>query len=80
MNRHERRKEAAKLKASPGPHGMLILDRRDLPEGKCDLCSAEAELRPYGANGEWLCFNCAMQDKATTARKYREHVFGEPTH
>lgn len=79
MNRHERRRAAAALKAKPGPSGVMILDRRDAPEGVCDLCQSEGELRPYGPAGEWICFSCAMKDEPTTARRYREHVFGEST-
>lgn len=77
MNRHERRKAAAMLKATDGPGGVKILDRRDAPEGNCDVCGTEGELRPYGPQGEWICFQCGMKDEATTARQYRRHVFGE---
>lgn len=79
MNRHERRAAAAKLKARRGPGGVVVLDRTESPEGRCDVCKEHAELRPYGARGEWICFSCAMKDEATTARMYREHVFGDAT-
>lgn len=79
MNRHERRRAAAMLRATPGPGGVKILDRREAPEGACDYCKVRGELRPYGPNGEWICFSCAMKNEATTARRYREHVFGEST-
>lgn len=57
----------------------IVLDRRDVPEGKCAFCDKEDELRPYGPKGEWLCFDCAMKHEATTARQYRKVVFGEET-
>ena len=28
------------------------------PEQQCDLCGKIAELRPYGPNGECICFEC----------------------
>lgn len=30
-------------------------------EEPCDLCQEVAELRPYGPNGERICFPCAME-------------------
>jgi len=80
MNRHERRRAAKQLKASRGAGGVFVLDRREAPTGACDICGAQGELRPYGPQGEWICFPCAMKDEATTARRYREHVFGDKTH
>lgn len=79
MNRHERRAAAKRLKARRGPDGVAVLDRTEEPEGECDVCHQIAELRPYGPNGEWICFACAMQDEQTTARRFREHVFGDST-
>ena len=63
-------------------HGRLtVIDRRELPEGKCELCRRDGEeLRPYGAKGEWICFECGTKDEKTTARRFREVVFGEREH
>jgi hypothetical protein len=36
----------------------------------CELCGKIDELRPYGANGEWICFKCAMKDEATTSARF----------
>lgn len=80
MNRHERRRAEALLRVRPGPSGVAVMDRRTVPEGKCDLCGKEDELRPYGANGEWICFECGQKDKAATARRFREVVFGDKEH
>ena len=30
---------------------------------QCDLCGQVAELRPYGPNGEAVCFPCGMKDE-----------------
>lgn len=29
----------------------------------CELCGKVEELRPYGPNGEDVCFDCGMLDK-----------------
>lgn len=47
---------------------------------QCDLCGTVAELRPYGPNGEAICFDCGMKDKATTERMMRKVMFGEDTY
>lgn len=49
---------------------------------QCDLCGKIAELRPYGPNGEAVCFECGMKDEAAAKRAFRRHVLGEesPTH
>lgn len=46
------------------------------PEGVCELCGKTAELRPYGEHGERICFECAMKNKETTDRKFREIIDG----
>lgn len=46
------------------------------PPGNCELCGKADELRPYGPNNEWICFDCGMKDEATTARKFNEMVDG----
>jgi hypothetical protein len=37
---------------------------------QCDLCGKIAELRPYGPNGEAICFECGMKDEATTQQQF----------
>ena len=32
----------------------------------CQLCGTVDECRPYGPNGEQICFDCGMKDVATT--------------
>lgn len=44
---------------------------------RCEACGKNAELRPYGSNGERICFDCAMKDEATTERRFAQHCLGE---
>ena len=43
----------------------------------CEMCGKKAELRPYGPNGENICFTCGMKDEETTNRRFAQHVLGE---
>lgn len=36
----------------------------------CELCGAVKELRPYGPNAEWICFDCGMKDEETTKARF----------
>lgn len=47
------------------------------PPQVCEACGVIAECRPYGPNGEQICFDCAMKDEETTTRKMNEYIFGE---
>jgi hypothetical protein len=40
------------------------------------MCGKKAELRPYGPNGESICFDCGMKDEETTKRKFGELLAG----
>lgn len=44
---------------------------------KCELCSKQAETRPYGPRGENICFACGMKDEKVTGRQFMRSVFGE---
>lgn len=37
---------------------------------QCDLCGEVAELRPYGPNGECVCFECGMKDEKAAKRQF----------
>lgn len=39
-------------------------------KGKCQFCGKDEELRPYGKNGEWICFDCGMKEEATTKAQF----------
>ena len=43
----------------------------------CEMCGKIDECRPYGANDENICFDCAMQDEETTKKKMAAYIFGE---
>lgn len=47
------------------------------PMQRCELCGVIEECRPYGPNGEQICFECGMKDEETTTRKMREYILGE---
>jgi len=36
------------------------------PDGICELCGVKDELRPYGPNGENICFDCGMKNSEST--------------
>lgn len=43
---------------------------------QCDFCGKVAELRPYGPNGECICFECGEKDIVTTERMMKKVLFG----
>lgn len=42
----------------------------------CQLCGKQAELRPYGPQGEWICFACGMLDEETTKKQFGNFLDG----
>lgn len=46
------------------------------PPQVCELCGVIEECRPYGPNGEQVCFKCAMKDEESAKRKMNEYLFG----
>lgn len=46
------------------------------PPGRCDLCGAVKETRPYGPNGENVCFPCGMKDEAAAKRAFLARIEG----
>jgi hypothetical protein len=51
----------------------LIIAEAEEPQ-QCDLCGKIDELRPYGPNGEAICFECGMKDEATTGRMFNKRL------
>ena len=43
----------------------------------CELCGKIDECRPYGPNGEQICFECGMKDEEATKKKMAQYIFGE---
>lgn len=51
----------------------------ELPQ-VCELCGKIDECRPYGPNGEQICFECATSTpemKAIVEKKMVAYIFGE---
>lgn len=42
----------------------------------CEMCGKKDELRPYGSNGERICFDCGMKDEKTTNKMMEIKLFG----
>ena len=47
------------------------------PDQVCEMCGVIAECRPYGPNGEQICFECGMKDVETTRKQMEKYIFGE---
>jgi len=43
---------------------------------QCDFCNKIAELRPYGPNGECICFPCGMKDKRSAIKMLSKSLLG----
>lgn len=43
---------------------------QEQPPGRCELCGAVEETRPYGPNGEEVCFSCGMKDEGAMKRGF----------
>lgn len=41
---------------------------------KCEFCGKIDELRPYGKNGENICYECGRKDVHTTERKMKQFM------
>jgi len=50
---------------------------REEQKKKCELCDKIAETRPYGKNGERVCFKCGMKDKKSAEKGIDKLIFGE---
>jgi hypothetical protein len=42
----------------------------------CELCGKVKECRPYGPQGEQVCFDCAMKDEPAAHRGFLKYVMG----
>lgn len=49
------------------------------PPQACEMCGKIDECRPYGPNGEQICFDCATTkcDKEQVEKRMAAHIFGE---
>lgn len=55
-------------------NGIPVIEAE--PDFLCFMCGKVAETRPYGPNGEEICFECGQKDKATTERMMDKVLFG----
>ena len=53
---------------------VLTIDGRE--DAKCQMCQKVEELRPYGPNGESVCFECAMKDEEAAKRQFGKLLDG----
>jgi hypothetical protein len=56
--------------------GIIALE----PDQLCEMCGNIDECRPYGPNGEQICFDCATNkcDPAQVENRMMNHIFGDP--
>lgn len=49
------------------------------PPQVCEMCGKIDECRPYGPNGEQICFECATTkcDPAQVEKRMAQHIFGD---
>lgn len=45
----------------------------------CESCGKIEECRPYGPNGEQICFECGMKDEELTKKQMAKYIFGVDT-
>lgn len=53
---------------------IIIISREK--NQQCDFCKKITELRPYGPNGECLCFDCAMLDEEAAKHQFENRLNG----
>ena len=56
--------------------GNVVIICEEKPE-KCDMCEKIKELRPYGPNGERICYECYMKDEETMYKIMCKVLFGK---
>ena len=44
------------------------------PPGRCEMCGDVKETRPYGPNGENVCFPCGMKDEEAMKRAFEQRM------
>lgn len=38
----------------------------------CSICKKYEELRPYGKDGAWVCFDCGKKDEKTMHEQFQK--------
>ena len=47
------------------------------PDGRCEMCSKTAPLRPYGPNAAMVCFECGMKDEDNARKMFLRRRRGD---
>jgi tRNA(Ile2) C34 agmatinyltransferase TiaS len=55
--------------------GNVVIIAEEKPQ-QCDLCGKIAELRPYGPNSEYICWECGEKNPEETDRQMFKQLFG----
>jgi len=55
--------------------GVILIE--ETAPAKCSDCGTVAELRPYGKDGAWVCFDCMMKDEEEGKRQFQKLFTGE---
>lgn len=71
-----RKENKERVKGKVLKNGLTILDRTKPFDGKCEQCGNEEDLRPYGKDGRWICYDCGMKDLKTTTKRALHVMFG----
>lgn len=59
-----------------GLQDMNIVTIDGTQHANCQTCGEKRELRPYGPNGENVCFPCAMKDEDAAKRQFGKLLNG----
>jgi formylmethanofuran dehydrogenase subunit E len=51
------------------PHYVIVQVE---PPSRCELCGEVKETRPYGPNGEEVCYACGMLDEEAAKRGFEK--------
>ena len=47
-------------------------------DGVCSDCGKTDELRPYGKDGAWVCFDCMMKDEENGKKMFAKRLDAGP--
>jgi hypothetical protein len=57
-------------------HKFIYVIPPTFKPAKCELCGKVEELRPYGPNGESVCFACGMKDEKSAIKQFCTQALG----
>ncbi len=49
----------------------VVLSEATAP-AKCTICGEKKELRPYGKDGNWVCFGCMKENEEEGKRQFNK--------